>query len=388
MYKINIREEIFGGTLFNLENGKREYIDRHELSKILKNVDFPQDINVAKNIKMNDIKFTKLNKSKNINHYSFADIVFLEVTRSCNLRCRHCLNNSGDSIPNELSQKELINLIKELANKGVQDIRFTGGEPLLYKGIYELIEVASNNGVYTSIGTNGTLITKSVAKKLKNSGLNKAIVSIDGTKETHDVIRGKGNYEKTLIGLDNLMEQGIKVRVNSVIMKSNINEIIALAKELHKKKIHVFIRRFIEAGRGINLENNMLSKKDYQYVAKQLEEELKGNYVIGHYLHDSSEIISRIKLPFKMEGCKAGQRAIAIMANGDIQLCGFLYSQGVKQVNNIRNIIDWTDFWNNLQKHDILCYLRCKLDKYNSIPEIQETYCLAYIQMMMNKGEL
>lgn len=388
MYKVNIREEVFGGTFFNLKTGKRDYINKEELDKILKDADFPQDISLDEKVKVNDIKLTRLNKSKNINHYSFADIVFLEVTRTCNLRCKHCLNSSGNSIPNELSQEELKKLVKELADKGVQDIRFTGGEPLLYEGIYELIELASNNGIYTSIGTNGTLITKEVAKKLKHSGLNKAVVSIDGTKETHEFIRGKGNYEKAMIGLDNLIEQGIKVRVNSVIMKSNMDEVISLAKELHKKRIHVFIRRFIEAGRGENLENNMLSKKDYQYVIKQLEEELKGKYVIGHYLHDSSEIVSRIELPFKMEGCKAGQRAIAIMANGDIQLCGFLHSQGVKPVDNIRNISNWNDFWNDLQEDDKLCHLRCNLDKYNNIPGIQETYCLAYIQMMMNKGEL
>lgn len=388
MYKVNIREEVFGGTFFNLKTGKREYINKEELDKILKDAEFPQDISLDEKVKVNDIKFTKLNKSKNINHYSFADIVFLEVTRTCNLRCKHCLNSSGNSIPNELAQEEFKKLVKELADNGVQDIRFTGGEPLLYEGIYELIELASSNGIYTSIGTNGTLITKEVAKKLKHSGLNKAVVSIDGIKETHEFIRGKGNYDKAMIGLDNLIEEGIKVRVNSVIMKSNMDEVISLAKELHKKKIHVFIRRFIEAGRGENLENNMLSKKDYQYVVKQLEEELKGKYVIGHYLHDSSEIVPRIELPFKMEGCKAGQRAIAIMANGDIQLCGFLYSQGVKPVANIRNISNWNNFWNDLQKHDKLCHLRCNLDKYNSIPGIQETYCLAYIQLMMNKGEL
>lgn len=388
MYKVNIREEVFGGTLFNLDTGKRDYINKLELNDILENSIFPNDICIPNNTSIDNIKFIKLNQKGNINYYSFADIVFLEVSRLCNLRCRHCLNNSGKCLPNELSQEEFKKLVLELADKGVQDIRFTGGEPLLYSGIYELIKIASDNGIYTSIGTNGTLITKEVAKKLKECGLNKAVVSIDGTEDTHDYIRGKGNYDKAMLGLENLREQGIRVRVNSVIMKSNIDEVISLAKELNKRKIHIFLRRFIEAGRGENLVDNMLSKSDYEYVKEQLKEELKGNYVIGHYLHDNSEIVPRIELPFKMEGCKAGQRAIAIMADGDIQLCGFLYSQGVKPVDNIRNIKDWNKFWKDLQSHDKLCHLRCKLDEYNSIPEIQETYCLAYIQRLMNKGEL
>ena len=388
MYKINIREEIFGGTLFNLENGKRDYITTEELDDILTDTKFPIDIKVPENVCKNDIKFTKYNFKDKINHFSFADIVFLEVTRKCNLRCKHCLNNSGEELPNELTQDEFKDLIIDLASRGVQDIRFTGGEPLLYDGIYELLKLASDNGIYTSIGTNGTLITAEIAKKLKDSGLNKAVISIDGTEKTHDFIRGKGNYSKAMEGLKNLQNQGIRVRVNSVIMKSNMDEVITLAKELNDKRIHVFLRRFIEAGRGENLTDNMLTKKDYEYVKEQLKDELNGKYVIGHYLHDASGIVPRIDLLFKMQGCKAGQRAIAIMSDGDIQLCGFLYSQEVPAVNNVRKIKDWGYFWNELQKHDTLCHLRNKLDKYNSIPGIQETYCLAYIQRLLNKGEL
>ena len=119
-----------------------------------------------------------------------------------------------------------------------------------------------------------------------------------------------------------------------------------------------------------------------------LKEELKGKYVIGHYLNDNMGIIPRIPLPFKLQGCKAGQRAIAIMANGDIQLCGFLCTQGVAPINNVRNIDNWKVFWDELQENKTLDVLRCNLDRYNKIPGIQETYCLAYIQRWMNKQKM
>jgi MoaA/NifB/PqqE/SkfB family radical SAM enzyme len=388
MYIVNIREESFGGTLFNLKTGKRYYINKEELKNILDNCCFPSDIDISKDIKKENIKFVPLKKTKKTVQFSFADIVFLEVTRKCNLHCKHCLNNSGKSLPNELSQDELKSLINEFANHGVQDIRFTGGEPLLYDGIYDLIKLASSQGIYTSIGTNGTLVTEEIAKKLKDCGLNKAVVSIDGTKKHHDFIRGNGQYEKAIQGLENLQKQGISVRVNSVIMRSNMDDVISFAKELNKKQIHVFLRRFIESGRGANLKNNMMSKSDYEYVKEQLKDELKEKNIIGHYLHDASGIRPRIVLPFRMAGCKAGQRSIAIMADGDIQLCGFLYSQGMKGINNIRNIKNWNTFWNDLQKRDELKNLRSKLNDYNKIPGIQETYCLAYIKLLMNKGEL
>lgn len=389
MYNINIREEIFGGTLFNLETGKREYINKKELKNILEMDLFPDDIAVVDNKHPINIKFVKLDEANaNINHFSFADIVFLELTRQCNLSCKHCLNDSGERIPNQLSTVELVELIKSLAQAGVQDIRFTGGEPLLFEDVYKLISLATECGIYTSLGTNGTIITDDVAKRLKSSGLKKAVVSIDGTEEKHNFIRGAGSFQKTIKGIENLLSQGVRVRVNSVIMRSNMEEVIALAKELHKKKVPIFIRRFLEAGRGIELENNMLSKEDYQYVKEQLKEELKGKYVIGHYLNDNMGIIPRIPLPFKLQGCKAGQRAIAIMANGDIQLCGFLCTQGVAPINNVRNIDNWKVFWDELQENKTLDVLRCNLDRYNKIPGIQETYCLAYIQRWMNKQKM
>ena len=254
------------------------------------------------------------------------------------------------------------------------------------KDIYKLLKLSTDNGVCTSLGTNGTLINKEIAENLKKAGLKKAVVSIDGTKDIHDEIRGKGNYEKSMEGITYLKEAGIDVRVNAVIMKSNMEDVIKLAKELNKKKITLFIRRFIESGRGENLTDNMLNQKDYQYVKAQLSEELSESnpYINGHYLRINEGVHPRIPLPFAIRGCKAGQRAIAIMPDGEIQLCGFLSAQGFKGIDNVRNIKNWIEFWDELQKIDKLKNLRDTLDEYNSIPNVQETYCLAYIQRYLN----
>lgn len=111
MYNINIREEMFGGTLFDLKNGKRTYINNEELKEILENNKFPKDLIIE--CEKNNVKFTplKINSGK---HFSFADIAFIEVTRACNLRCKHCLNNSGEKMSNQLSTEEIFCLIKNL----------------------------------------------------------------------------------------------------------------------------------------------------------------------------------------------------------------------------------------------------------------------------------
>lgn len=386
-YDINIREEVFGGTLMDVKTGKRVYITKKELKNILNKNIFPKDLEYLKKDNLN-IKFTRLTK-KVENMFSFFDIVYLELTRACNLKCIHCLNNSGIKQKDELTKEDLLKLIKKLSSLGVHEIRFTGGEPLLFNGIYDLIKFATEEGICTSLGTNGTLITKEVAKKLKESGLKKVVVSIDGNKKTHDKIRGKKNYQKAMNGLKYLQKNGINVRVNSVIMKSNMDDVIKLAKKMSRKKITIFIRRFISSGRGKHLENNMLNKKDYAYVRNKLQKELaKKTYVNGHYLRNDEGVNPRIKLPFVIRGCKAGQRAITILPNGDVNLCGFLAAQDFPKVGNIKEIDDFLNFWITINKNDHLLNLRNNLDKYNKLLNVQETYCLAYIANYLKDNKL
>ena len=381
-YQMNIREESFGATILNLKNGQREYLNTSELKKLLEFGIFPNNSCIKKDDKNLNIKYIKNFNKKN--HFSFADIAYIEITHECNLRCKHCLNNSGNKIPNQLNDDEIFNLIIEFSKAGMQEIRFTGGEPLVHNKIYEFISLAHKLGMYTSIGTNGTLITIEEAKKLKLAGLNKAIVSIDGTEVAHDNIRGKGSYKKTILGINNLEDNGIQVRINSVIMKSNMNDVIDLAKELNKKHIHLMIRRFIESGRGSLLENNTLTQEDYNFVKNSLKNELKDKYIIGHYLNENEQINYRINLPFNfIKGCKAGQRSLIILPNGDISLCGFLAAQGFNPIGNIRNVKNWIDFWNDMHSKNYLKELRANLDRYNSIENVQKTNCLAYVQRML-----
>lgn len=189
-YQMNIREESFGATILNLKNGQREYLNTSELKKILEFGIFPNNSCIKKDDKNLNIKYIKNFNKKN--HFSFADIAYIEITHECNLRCKHCLNNSGNKIPNQLNDDEIFNLIIEFSKAGMQEIRFTGGEPLVYNKIYEFIFLAHK------LGINGTLIIIEEAKKLKLAGLNKTIVRIDGTEVAHVSWAFNGDVSKEL----------------------------------------------------------------------------------------------------------------------------------------------------------------------------------------------
>lgn len=64
-------------------------------------------------------------------------------------------------------------------------------------------------------------------------------------------------------------------------------------------------------------------------------------------------------------------------------MCGFLAAQGFSPIGNIRDISNWLEFWNNMHSKNYLKELRENLDRYNSIPNVQQTNCLAYVQRML-----
>jgi len=131
------------------------------------------------------------------------------VTYSCNLKCAHCYENAGAPRP-ELSTEEarqVIDRFSNLSGTGLPALSFSGGEPLTRKDFFELLTYARKHVNYISVASNGTLITKDNANKLKESGASYVEISLDGASpRIHDEFRGvKGAFEKTLDGVKKLL---------------------------------------------------------------------------------------------------------------------------------------------------------------------------------------
>lgn len=186
-----LRKESFGGTLFLVKAGKRAYISRDEFQLIEDSGVIPKYLAEE----MGGVGETKIIYPCLLPKLVFSspDIIFLEVTRGCNLACKHCFNDSGRKIDEEIELRKQIEIIKECAKSGVQEIRFTGGEPMIPGYVYDLIQEASQNNLRVSIGTNGTLMTSGNAMKLSACGLNMAI---DGTNPFDSYCQKGYSYEK------------------------------------------------------------------------------------------------------------------------------------------------------------------------------------------------
>lgn len=369
-----LRQESFGGTLFFSDSTEIVYVNNDEYTKIKnKNIigEYKKKLN-GYDIRVLEQDFLPENS------FSAPNKVFLELTRACNLRCLHCFNSSGNDIKDKLSFEDFKKIVKILSDKGIIEMRFTGGEPLVYAGIFELIRFASENNIYPSIGTNATLINEDIAKKLKDAGLRKAVVSVEGTEEVHNKMRGEGNFKKSVKAIENLKKNNIVVRVNSVLTRDNFEDVINLVKFTVDANIPIFIRRYINIGRGLSYDKNILSKNEYEKFKSKIEPYLKYDIVDGHYLKSRKVTKNNSKLPFTLDSCSAGQRGMVISPDGEVFSCGFLCASGEKSYGNMIKE-KFEDIWKNVVNSELLSDLRKKRVNYNSQNEVQNTDCMAIV---------
>ncbi|WP_054743402.1 radical SAM/SPASM domain-containing protein [Cellulosilyticum ruminicola] len=206
--------------------------------------------------------------------------VAIDVTNKCNLRCLHCYNNSGENqvIADELSDDDIRKFVDELADMGIYNICYCGGEPLLRrKLLFECTAKLKEAGVPNiSMVTNGLLLTKEVAKEIKESGINRVQISLDGARAvSHDRIRNKkGVYEQAIRAINNLKSVGINANIAFTPTSFNIGEfedVHALLRGLELYDIDFRLQPLMFMGRASeNLKDICPSPEMYRELLKKV----------------------------------------------------------------------------------------------------------------------
>lgn len=238
------REEYFGYTFYDRWTLKHKFILKKE---------WPDFLN-KKRITSDDYVYLPA-KEKNIRHdiiYSPTRIYY-ELTLKCNVSCRYCFNNSGNSQPNELTTREVLKSLEDLKEANVLDIRFTGGEPLTRPDWYKIFKKAKKLGFAVSCNTNG-IYRGDYWDRLAGLDLEQITISIDGKKAHHEKNRGKGTFKPALRTLKELHKRGANLRINVLITRASMDDVdymVNLASK-YTTEINFFAVRFF--GRGQELE--------------------------------------------------------------------------------------------------------------------------------------
>jgi radical SAM protein with 4Fe4S-binding SPASM domain len=204
----------------------------------------------------------------------------IEVTNNCNLNCVWCYANSGKTPKQEhMEFADLKGLLKILADAGVRQVTYSGGEPTIYPHIREAVKAAKDYGFIVHMNTNGYVLTREFARDLKRLGLSQVQSNIDSTDPgKHDYMRGrKGSFGRAIKAMRNAREAGITVTSQTVLTRENESEIIdifRLARGLGLQRSRVWDMMPSE---GCALENAHLKPTDYIKTLRKLADFVEGN---------------------------------------------------------------------------------------------------------------
>ena len=309
-------------------------------------------------------------------------VIFWNITNKCNLACEHCYISAGPDKERagELSTEEAKAFIDDVSEMGVPLLLFTGGEPLVRSDFWELAAHAKTKKLRAVISTNGTLITKNVAKRLKESGISYVGISIDGADpETHDAIRNqRESFAKAIQALKNCVEIDLKCGIRITASKDNVAEIPKLLdlclelgvprfclywlvpsgsgkgmyddKQLNREEILETLDFLFEKAK--TLDPNLIeiltvdAPQDGIYLLKKMKEENHPEYENAYKL-----------LSFTGDSCSAGDRAANVDPVGYVYACQFAQRSELT-VGNVRDR-KFSEIWNNSDS-EILAKFRAK----------------------------
>ncbi|UCE19699.1 MAG: radical SAM protein [Gemmatimonadota bacterium] len=168
--------------------------------------------------------------------------VSIEITDRCNFLCPTCSKWKTSVDPDrELDTDEWKHTLDKLQGKIVSKrITISGGEPLLRSDLFDTIEYAKHKGFHVSLLTNGFLLTKDILVRLEKVRLDTLVISLNGTNErTHDNTRGvRESYTRIMNVLPTLHKYNIKTDLQTILMDTNVDEILPLAELAKKHRLH------------------------------------------------------------------------------------------------------------------------------------------------------
>ncbi|RLB85669.1 MAG: heme b synthase [Deltaproteobacteria bacterium] len=270
-------------------------------------------------------------------------LVAWEITRSCNLDCVHCRAAAGRGpYQGELSRERAFEILQEIATVGKHIVILTGGEPLLRKDVFDLARQGTAQGLRMVMATNGTLLNESIVKEIKDSGIKRVSISIDGASaQQHDAFRKvKGAFDGAMAGIELLKKHDVPFQINTTVTKHNVDDIekiMDLAVELGAVAHHLFL--LVPTGRARDLKDQEVEAHEYERILHWFYEmrdkvplHLKATCAPQYYrilrqeAHAKGERVDfqTYGLDSVTRGCLGGTSFCFISFNGIVQPCGYL----------------------------------------------------------------
>lgn len=258
-----LRDEVFGGTLFDRSLLKHTFLSRDNLKQGV----LPDGSQIPK------YEYWLAGTLGIRDDIPYAPTrVYFEATTACNLRCAHCFNSSGPKGPNEMETEEVFKCLEGLRKDHVFDIRFSGGELTVRENWAEEVQHAKDLGFAISVNTNGVYRNPSeVVNKFASIRPNQVTVSIDGNKMHHDQNRGKGTYEKSLEVMRTLKSRGVVLRTNTVLTTLSIDDAEDIIQNVGEYVDEMAFFHMRMTGRAKNIKERLVGFNELYRFSEQMK---------------------------------------------------------------------------------------------------------------------
>lgn len=248
-----------------------------------------------------------------------------EITRRCNLHCRHCLSaDLRERCDDELDLTACRGFIDDLDRLGVFQVNFGGGEPFLRDDFLDILEYAHAKEITTCVSTNGTILDGDLADRLARMDYLYVQVSLDGASSpVNDRIRGEGTFKRIVSGIETLVRHGFpghRLSTNTVVTAINFRDILEIHELGRQYGVKTRLSRFRPSG------NARKVWRDYHLNKEQLAE--LSTFLSAHkdvLTGDSFfSITAEDRRGLGLNMCGAAKMTCSVTPDGYVYPCAFL----------------------------------------------------------------
>ncbi len=303
---------------------------------------------------------------------------FWIVTRACNLKCHYCFADARKRDPDELTTVQAFAVLDDLAEHGVAFVTYLGGEPLMRRDLFDLVDYSTDLGIYTAVLSNGLLVKRGAVQRLKDAGCQMLGISIDSNDPlVHDAIRG---VRGSLIGAKRAVREAVASDMRCSVRLVITEKSIAAVPDLFRWALDEGVEELIvipifmvgrAAGTANDRRADILGK---QLFFEALRELRKLTGPLGLTVpHEDLACAVGIELSppqaahrhaghavgfEKTVGCKVGRFFTSIQPNGEVYLCPFVHHPiGSLRTQSIAEI--WQHpLLRKAREHDLGCLAR------------------------------
>lgn len=319
-----LRDEVFGGTLFDRKLLKHVFLKSNETAKKTEYEHWKADVYNLRT----DIPYSPTR-------------IYFEITTGCNLRCCTCFNSSGQKGKNEMGTEDIFKCLDGLRKDHVFDIRFSGGEITTRPNWYEEVKHAMDIGFAVSINTNGVYKRHDeVVDKLSKLKVDQITISIDGNRNHHDKNRGEGTYDKAIQSLRDLKRKGVVLRTNTVLTSLSIHDAREVVEAVGDYVDEMAFFHMRITGRAKEIKDRKVGFRELHEFSKEMEKIEKEFPQIRFYYKEKA-IQENSILPNSfglMVGSPDGLTRLNLLADGSLWAGGYTaYIDSDLKLGNLRD---------------------------------------------------